>query len=158
MNTAFNYNQALGAGEPILAYSQEEVDAMIDDASEQGWSTGFDSGFDTGVDKGVDTVFAQPRPLPLPDTGGAGTPTEPAGNWWDKYLAPEKVQQVLSAKTAYELNAINIERLKKGQAPLPASYMTAVAPRVNVGLPQDQLNMLLIGGASLLGILMLSRK
>lgn len=58
-----------------------------------------------------------------------------------------------------ELNDINLERAKRGQAPLDVQmYKAQAAPRVNVALAPDQEKLLIYGGIGLLAIMFLSRK
>lgn len=66
-------------------------------------------------------------------------------------------QSILAAKQASDLNEINMERLRRGLAPISAADM---APRVNVGLPPETeglLKILLIGGVAVLAFSALKR-
>lgn len=62
----------------------------------------------------------------------------------------------LAADAQKDLNALNLERARRGLAPISASYYNATRPQVNVGASPDLMNFLYIGGAVALGLFGLS--
>lgn len=65
----------------------------------------------------------------------------------------------LSYQQQSELNEINLDRAKRGLAPLDVQmYKAQAAPRVNVALAPDQQKMLMYGGIALLAVFMLKKR
>jgi hypothetical protein len=102
------------------------------------------------------------------DTGTAVAVPDPAtaqgGDSWFTTIANAAksiVPAVVAAKSQTDINAINLERARRGQAPLSAAYMAQMAPQVRMGLAPDTQNMLIYGGialAAVIGLGMLSRR
>lgn len=73
-------------------------------------------------------------------------------DWWT-----ENLEKILAAKQVYDINQLNLERLRRGQPPLPASYAAAAAPRLSVGLAPEMQTMVWIGLAVLAVLFVLPR-
>jgi len=70
-------------------------------------------------------------------------------------------QKLIPAALSFEqqrnLNELNLERARKGLPPLNTSqYMAQSAPQFRAGLTPDTQNMLMMGGAAILGVWLLS--
>jgi hypothetical protein len=111
---------------------------------------------DWGTDvTSYDTGTAVDVPLPATNQG--------TDSWFTTITnAAQKLLPVaIAAKQTSDINQINLDRARRGQAPLSAAYMSAMAPRVNVGMSPDTQNMLVFGGlalAAVIGLSMLSRR
>jgi hypothetical protein len=79
-----------------------------------------------------------------------GNPVETSQSFWDQFGAV--ISGALNVYQQKMLIDINAERAKIGQAPISAS---AFAPTVNVGLPPEQLQALMMLGMGLIAVLYL---
>lgn len=90
---------------------------------------------------------------------------QPATDWAKAYLEPlvQGVRDVGVAAMAYQtqkdINEINLERVRRGQSPLPQSYVSAMQPQmgVNVGLSPQTKNLLIFGGLGLAAVYLISQ-
>lgn len=96
------------------------------------------------------------------DAGWAAGVPDPASaqgsqSTWSQII--EAGKQILpayyAAKTQEDIAQINLERMRRGQAPLPESYLRAAAPQVRAGLSPDTQRMVMILGVGLLAVLAL---
>lgn len=67
---------------------------------------------------------------------------------------------VMAYKTQDDINDINLERVRRGQAPISAAYLRAMQPQmgVNVGLSPQVKNLLIFGGLGLGAVYLLTRR
>ena len=96
------------------------------------------------------------------DAGTAVSVPDPATaqgseSTWTQIISAAKsiVPVYYAAKTQEDIAQINLERLRRGQAPLPESYLRASAPQVRAGLSPDTQRMIMILGVGLLAVLAL---
>ena len=91
--------------------------------------------------------------LSVPDPATA----QGAVSTWSQII--EAGKQILpayyAAKTQEDIAQINLERLRRGQPPLPESYLRASAPQIRAGLSPDTQRMIMILGVGLLAVLAL---
>lgn len=120
--------------------------------------TGYYSG---GANNNIELVS---EPVSFTDAGfwfpqatsvAVAAPAPDATSWFKAYLEPTiaSARDIATAyvgiKTQADLNAINMERVKRGQQPLSASTMQAMAPQVNVGLSAQSRQLLIYGALGL---------
>lgn len=76
---------------------------------------------------------------------------------WSQIVSAAKqiVPAYYAAKSQEDINQINLERMRRGQPPLPESYLRAAAPQVRAGLAPDTQRMIMILGGGLLVVLLL---
>jgi hypothetical protein len=63
--------------------------------------------------------------------------------------------QILAMVNQRDINALNVELIRAGKAPLTAAQLASLQPRVNVGVPDDQAQMmkwLVIGGLGIAAV------
>ena len=84
-------------------------------------------------------------------------PTASMGDWFSSFLTPaigaakDIGVAYMGYQTQQDINALNLERARRGQAPLSASYVQAMQPQVgvNVGLSAQSKQLLLYGALGL---------
>ena len=100
-------------------------------------------------DGSADAGWAASVPAPASAQGSEST--------WSQIISAAKdiVPAYYAAKTQEDISHINLERMRRGQAPLPESYLRASAPQIRAGLSPDTPRMIMILGVGLLAVLAL---
>lgn len=111
-----------------------------------------DWSFDTESGSWYETSVGATTPAQiLPIDTGSGE------SWFEATVNAAKsiIPAYYAAKTQEDISQINLERMRRGQAPLPESYLRAAAPQVRAGLSPDTQRMVMILGVGLLAVLAL---
>lgn len=100
----------------------------------------------------VDYAYADAAAVPGPSTA------QGAESSWLQYLEPvmqtarEVGTSFMALQSQKQINEVNADRLRRGLQPLSASQISAMSPRVNVGLGEPERDLILWGGLALAGL------
>lgn len=100
----------------------------------------------------ADYAYADAAEVPGPPTAQTNSSS------WLQYLEPlmqtgrEVATSYFALESQKQINEVNADRLRRGLQPLSASQISAMSPRVNVGLGDTEQNLLMYGGIAAIAI------